>query len=209
MTNQSEDKTQKQAWSFEMYLRKTFKGVIDPIAAFFLKLGLTPNAITIIGLILAAVAAFLVATNRMLFGGLVLLVGAPLDVVDGAMARQLGEPSKFGAFFDSVIDRYAELFVLLGLLIHFTINDHMMGSILAFAAAIGSVMVSYNKARAEALGFTAKTGILTRVERIIVMVFFLIIQQPVIGLWIIAILANVTAIQRILFVRKQAVNIKE
>ncbi len=90
-----------------------------------------------------------------------------------------------------------------------TLFAALSGSGPARTAAIGSVMVSYNKARAEALGFTAKTGILTRVERIIVMVFFLIIQQPVIGLWIIAILANVTAIQRILFVRKQAVNIKE
>lgn len=209
MTDNQADTPKKKPFSFEMYLRKLFKGVIDPVAAFFIKVGLKPNSITALGLILAGVSGYFIATGRFFTGGLVLLVGAPLDVIDGSMARQLGEPTKYGAFIDSVTDRYSELVVLLGLLVYYVTHDNLMGCVLVFTAAIGSVMVSYNKARAESLGFSAKVGILTRVERMIVMVFFLIIQQPIIGLWIVAILANLTAIQRIIFVHKQAFGEKQ
>lgn len=204
MTNENQNENQKQPFSLEMYLRKISKGLIDPIAGFLLKIGLKPNMITGLGLILNAVCAYMIATDRILIGGLILLFGAPLDVVDGAMARKLGEPSRYGAFIDSVTDRYSELIVLGGLLIYYIDKGNMLACILAFIAAAGSVMVSYTKARAESLEFNAKVGILTRVERSIVMVVCLIINQPLIALWVIAILANVTAIQRIAFVHKQA-----
>lgn len=204
MSENDTEKPEKKTWSLELFLRKFFKGIIDPIAGFFLKVGLTPNSITAIGLLLAGLAAYFIATGRFTIGGLILLIGAPLDVIDGSMARQLGEPSKFGGFIDSVTDRYSELVVLLGLLIYYAGNGSQLESVLVLIAAAGSVMVSYTKARAESLGFTAKVGLLTRVERMIVMVVFLIIQHPAIALWIIAILANFTALQRILFVHKQA-----
>lgn len=204
MSENDTEKPEKKTWSLELFLRKFFKGIIDPIAGFFLKVGLTPNSITAIGLLLAGLAAYFIATGRFTIGGLILLIGAPLDVIDGSMARQLGEPSKFGGFIDSVTDRYSELVVLLGLLIYYAGNGSQLESVLVLIAAAGSVMVSYTKARAESLGFTAKVGLLTRVERMIIMVVFLIIQHPAIALWIIAILANFTALQRILFVHKQA-----
>jgi CDP-diacylglycerol--glycerol-3-phosphate 3-phosphatidyltransferase len=204
MSENDTEKQEEKTWSLELYLRKFFKGIIDPIAGFFLKVRLTPNSITAIGLLLAGLAAYFIATGRFTIGGLILLIGAPLDVIDGSMARQLGEPSKFGGFIDSVTDRYSELVVLLGLLIYYVGNGRQLESVLVLIAAAGSVMVSYTKARAESLGFTAKVGLLTRVERMIVMVVFLIIQHPAIALWIIAILANFTALQRILFVHKQA-----
>ncbi len=204
MSENDTEKPEKKTWSLELFLRKFFKGIIDPIAGFFLKVGLTPNSITAIGLLLAGLAAYFIATGRFTIGGLILLIGAPLDVIDGSMARQLGEPSKFGGFIDSVTDRYSELVVLLGLLIYYAGNGSQLESVLVLIAAAGSVMVSYTKARAESLGFTAKVGLLTRVERMIVMVVFLIIQHPAIALWIIATLANFTALQRILFVHKQA-----
>lgn len=204
MSENDTEKPEKKTWSLELFLRKFFKGIIDSIAGFFLKVGLTPNSITAIGLLLAGLAAYFIATGRFTIGGLILLIGAPLDVIDGSMARQLGEPSKFGGFIDSVTDRYSELVVLLGLLIYYAGNGSQLESVLVLIAAAGSVMVSYTKARAESLGFTAKVGLLTRVERMIIMVVFLIIQHPAIALWIIAILANFTALQRILFVHKQA-----
>lgn len=209
MSDKNAESSEKKTWSLELFLRKIFKGIIDPIAGFFLKIGLKPNMITALGLLLAGLAAYFIATGRFTIGGLILLIGAPLDVVDGAMARQLGEPSKFGGFIDSVTDRYSELVVLLGLLIYFIGNGSLLASVLVFVAAAGSVMVSYTKARAESLGFSAKVGLLTRVERMIITVVFLIIGQPIIALWIIAILANFTAVQRILFVHKQAYSHKQ
>lgn len=195
---------QEKTWSFEMYLRKVFKGIIDPIAKFFLSIGLKPNMITYLGLLLASAAAALIVKGNLTWAGIVLLIGAPLDVIDGAMARQLGQPSNYGAFIDSVTDRYSELVLFLGFLIHFVILNDLLNCVLVFVAAGGSIMVSYVKARAESLGYQAKTGILTRVERLIVLIASLIFNIPVIGLWIVAVLANFTALQRLWFVRKQA-----
>lgn len=198
----------ENSWSFEMFLRKLFKGVIDPVAKFLLDIGLKPNMITYLGLILTSIAAALIVKGNITLAGLILLVGAPLDVVDGSMARQLGHPSNYGAFIDSVTDRYSELVLFLGLLIHYVIKGDTLVCILVFLAAGGSILVSYVKARAEAVGYSAKTGILTRVERLIVLIVCLIFNIPIVALWIIAVLANFTALQRILFVRKQALSSK-
>jgi CDP-diacylglycerol--glycerol-3-phosphate 3-phosphatidyltransferase len=194
----------KSIWSLEVFLRKLFKGVIDPIASLFIKMGLKPNTITALGFILTILAAYFTATGRFLIAGLILLVGAPLDVVDGSMARLRGEPTRFGGFIDSVTDRYSELVLLLGLLFYYVQQQSLSACLLTFIAAAGSVMVSYTKARAESLGFTAKVGLLTRVERMIIMVAFLLIKRPIIALWIISIGANITAIQRMWFVYKQS-----
>lgn len=203
--NEVETPKEKTTWSLEMFLRKFFKGVIDPVAKFLLSIGMKPNMITYLGLILTTVAAVLIVRDHIIIAGFVLLVGAPLDVVDGSMARQLGHSSNYGAFIDSVTDRYSELVLLCGLLVHYVINADILACILVFVAAGGSVMVSYVKARAESLGYNAKIGILTRVERLIVIIACLILNIPIVGLWIVAVLANITALQRILFVRKQAI----
>ena len=120
------------------------------------------------------------------------------------MARLKGEVTRFGAFLDSVIDRYSELIILGGLLVYFLQKQNSLACILVFIAAVGSVMVSYTKARAEALDFSAKVGILTRVERVLVLAPCLIFNIPMVALWVLAVLANFTALQRILFVRKQS-----
>lgn len=197
-------KEEKQPWSLEMYLRKVLKGVIDPIAGFLLKVGLTPNSVTILGFLLSVVSAYFASRGNMLVAGLFLLVGAPLDVVDGTMARKQGEIKKSGAFFDSVIDRYSEMVVFLGLLIHFVNEGNNLASILVFIAAAGSILVSYVRARAEGLGLNGKAGFFGRVERLIVLVAGLLFNFPVIALWIIAIGANLTALLRFWFVRRQA-----
>ena len=106
----------KPRWSLEMYLRKVFKVVIDPIAAGLLKIGVTPNAVTGIGFILTTVSAIFVSQGKFTIGGLILLFAAPLDVVDGSMARLIGPPSPYGSLIDSVTDRYSELVLLGGML---------------------------------------------------------------------------------------------
>jgi CDP-diacylglycerol--glycerol-3-phosphate 3-phosphatidyltransferase len=120
------------------------------------------------------------------------------------MARLRGESSDFGAFVDSVSDRYSELIIYGGLLYYFLTLGEPVGGLLVFGAAAGSVLVSYVKARAEGLGYQAKVGLLTRVERYLVLAPSLVFNQLYIGLGIIAIFANITALQRIWHVRSQA-----
>jgi CDP-diacylglycerol--glycerol-3-phosphate 3-phosphatidyltransferase len=128
----------------------------------------------------------------------------PVDALDGTMARLRGESSDFGAFVDSVSDRYSELIIYSGLLYHFLVRGEPLGGMLTFGAAAGSVLVSYVKARAEGLGYEAKVGLLTRAERYIVLAPALIFNQLNIGLGIIAVFANITALQRVWHVRKHA-----
>lgn len=189
---------------FESFLRRAFKKPLDGIAWFLLKIGLTPNHITLLGLLGNIGAAILIGMGVLRWAGLLAGLMAPLDAVDGAMARLRGTSSKFGAFFDSTIDRYDELILLAGLAFHFYNIGSLAGVMLTFAAAIGSVMVSYTRARAEALGFQASVGFLTRVGRAIVLVIGLLFAQALPSVGIIAILANITAIQRIFAVWRQS-----
>jgi CDP-diacylglycerol---glycerol-3-phosphate 3-phosphatidyltransferase len=203
IVTQLADKQEKPA-TFTDFMRVLLKGILDPIATFLNKIGLTPNTMTLIGLVGHAIGAVFLYRGHMLVGGLIILVMAPIDALDGSMARLRGEPSVFGAFVDSVTDRYSELLIFLGLLLYYLQEGDWVTSALIYLAAAGSVLVSYVRARAEALGFEAKVGILTRLERYFVLVPSLVFGIPRIGVGIIALMANVTALQRIIYVRRQA-----
>lgn len=198
--------TQKKKFSLEIFLRTIFKSFLEKAATFLIKIGLTPNTITLIGLVGTIGAAILVGLGYLLWGGLLAMVMGPFDSLDGSVARLYHKKSDFGAFIDSVSDRYEELLLLAGLLFYFKGIDDWFGAILVFFAAMGSVLVSYTRARAEALGYTAKVGILTRVERYLILIPGIIFKIPQYALIIIAILGNFTAIQRIFFVRKEVKN---
>ena len=139
-----------------------------------------------------------------MIGGLILLAMGAIDALDGTMARLRGEPSDFGAFVDSVTDRYSELVIYAGLLFYTVEELNLTLAMLVFAVTAGSILVSYIRARAQSLGYDAKGGMLTRFERFIILVPSLIFGYPWIGVSIIAILANITALQRIISVRRQA-----
>lgn len=190
--------------SFEKILRKTFSGLLDTIAGFLLGLGLKPNHITLAGLCGNIIAAVLIGSGRLMAGGLMAALMGPLDAVDGAMARKIEVPTRFGGFLDSVIDRYDELLLLGGVLVYFTRGGNTWGIYLTYAAAAGSVLVSYMRARAEALGFDGKVGLLTRVERYIILILGLLLNWIIYSVGIIAVLGNATALQRLLYVKKQA-----
>ena len=194
----------KKQTSFSDYLRVVFKGILDPLGTFFNRIGIMPNTMTIFGLVGNFIGAGLLATGHITWGGIVVLLMGPVDALDGTMARLRGEATPFGAFVDSVTDRYSELVIFGGLLIYFTRQENWLASALVYLAAAGSVLVSYVKARAESLDYEAKVGILTRVERYLVLAPCLVINQPLIALWVIGLLANLTALQRIYHVRKQA-----
>jgi len=190
--------------TFSDYLRLWFKWFLDPLGGFFNRLGITPNMMTMLGLIGNSVGAYYLARGDMLTGGLFVLLMTPIDALDGTMARLRGESSDFGAFVDSVSDRYSELIIYGGLMYHFLSLGDPVGGLLVFGAAAGSVLVSYIKARAEGLGYEARVGLLTRVERYLVLAPALVFNQLLIGLGIIAVFANFTALQRIWHVRSQA-----
>ena len=185
-------------------LRVRFKGVLDPVGAFLNHIGLKPNTITILGLAGNAVGAYLLATGRMSWGGLIILFMGPIDALDGTMARLRGEAGEFGAFVDSVTDRYSELVIFGGLIFYYLQSGDWWSCMAVYLAAAGSVLVSYIRARGQSLGMDTKVGILTRLERYIVLAPALLFNLPLVGVWIIAILANVTAVQRIIDVRRQA-----
>ena len=185
-------------------MRVVFKGILDPIGAFFNRLGIYPNTMTLLGLAGNFVGAILIALGHMTIGGIVVLVMGLLDTLDGTMARLRGMPSDFGAFVDSVTDRYSELVIFGGLLYFYSQKGDWLSVIAIYMAASGSVLVSYVRARAAALGMDTKVGTLSRFERYLVLAPSLILNIPMIGVWIIAILANITALQRILDVRRQA-----
>ena len=199
MVKTASEKTTRK--TFTDYLRLWFKWVLDPIGGFLNRLGLTPNMVTILGMIGNTIGAYYLARGDMMTGGILVLIMTPIDALDGTMARLRGEPSDFGAFVDSVSDRYSELIIYAGLLYHFLTLGEPLGGMLVFGAASGSVLVSYVKARAEGLGYEAKVGLLTRVERYLVLAPSLVFNQLYIGLTILAVFSHITALQRILHVR--------
>lgn len=199
-----QDVAKKESRTFTDLLRARFKRILEPAAGFLNRLGLSPDAVTLIGLFGTTIGAIFLATGHITIGGLILLAAAPLDALDGTMARLCGQSSHFGAFLDSVTDRYAELIIFGGLLIYFVQQSNWLGVILAYLAAAGSVLVSYIRARAESVGYETRVGILTRVERFIVLIPCLIFNIPVIAVGVIAVFAHITAVQRIWHVRRQA-----
>jgi CDP-diacylglycerol--glycerol-3-phosphate 3-phosphatidyltransferase len=200
-------------------LRASFRQRIEaPVAAIFVRTRLTPNMLTLIGFGIAVVGAFLAAAQLWLVAGLVVGFGAAFDLFDGALARATGTSSKLGAFLDSTFDRAGEAIVYVGIVVGFMRLGETTGAALAAAAMAAAFMVSYTRAKSESLGFTAGTGMANvglapREVRSVILVVGLIgaafDARVLIGaLALIAILATVTTIQRIVFVYHQAQSTK-
>jgi CDP-diacylglycerol--glycerol-3-phosphate 3-phosphatidyltransferase len=193
-------------------LRKRAFFVIDPIVTFLARHNVSPNLLTTVGMLGHLLIAWLVIEGRMQLAALGILVFVPLDALDGSLARKLGRDSMgFGAFLDSTLDRLAEIILFGGFLIFYGRQGDAIMVATSYIAITGSVMVSYARARAEALGFSCKVGILSRVERYIVITLALLFSSPQfafdtlrIGLIVIAIFAWVTVAQRLYHVWKQA-----
>lgn len=180
----------------------------DPLARLIAKTGISPNALTIIGFLLNVGVAVVVGYKLLFIGGFLLLFSGLFDMLDGSVARMTGKSSKYGAILDSTFDRLSEAAVLFGLLIFYayqpTIN--MQGIILIFISTIGSFMISYMRARAEALEIKCEVGFFTRPERVILLSIGLIFSNILIYiLWILAIGTNLTALWRLLYIRHKAV----
>ena len=195
--------------TFTDRMRVRFKGVLDAVGGFFNRLGIHPNTMTLLGLIGNTLAAVLLAQGWIFAGGLLVLFSGAFDALDGTMARLRGHPTSWGAFVDSVTDRYSELLIYFGLLMFYTSQANRIGVWLVYVAAAGSVLVSYVRARAASLGWEVKVGLLTRFERYLVLAPTLVLGIPLIGVGLVALGANLTALQRIWWARRQAFAAKE
>lgn len=165
-----------------------------PVATLLNRLGFSPNAITLMGLVGAGASAYLLSTGLLWAGGIVMLVAGVLDLFDGALARMTGRASRFGALLDSVADRVSEIVVLLGLLVFYINQSSTEGTVLVYLAMTGSIMVSYLRARSEGLGIDCKVGIMTRPERVAILGMGLIVGYwvPVVILVILGVIAFLT-----------------
>ena len=183
-------------------LRSLLSPIVDGIARVFVRLGFSPSGLTIIGVLIACVAAALIAQGMLAVGGVVMLIAGVFDMFDGAVARMTDRATKFGAFFDSVMDRVSEAIVLLGLLWFYLEDGEQLGAVLVYVAIVGSTMVSYARARAEGLGIECKGGLMQRPERVASLGIGIIVGQwwepaVLIVLGVIAVLTVVTTVQRV------------
>jgi CDP-diacylglycerol--glycerol-3-phosphate 3-phosphatidyltransferase len=192
----------KSAVTLTDLLRKRFGGTLDPIARLIGRTGVSPNVVTLVGAVLNLGVAYILAQGYMRIGGVLVPLVALFDALDGTLARLTERRSRFGAFLDSTMDRFSEAILYLGLLFFYTRLSAGREILLIYATIVGSLMVSYARARAEGLGLDCKVGLLTRLERVVILSIALILDQVTIALWILAILTNFTALQRMYHVWK-------
>ena len=185
-----------QAWA---------RSVARRAAQIFVRTPITPNMLTLFGFVLNVAVAALLATGHLVAGGVMMIVAGLFDLLDGALAKITNRTSEFGAFLDSVVDRYSEAVVLLGLLIYYyqQVDERsLVEVVLIYATLFGSMMISYARARAEGLNIKNEVGILARPERIgllaIGLLFRTVLLVPV--LWVLAVGTQITALQRIVYV---------
>ncbi len=171
------------------------------VGRFFAGFGITPNMATMIGFGLNVIVAIILASGYPRLAGTLLLFASAFDMVDGAIARSTGKTSSFGGFLDSTVDRYSEIVVYIGLVVwlNTTDNDHL-GSLLVLISATGALMISYARARAEAIGLKASVGLVARPERVVLLAICLIFNLPMVALWILAVTTHVTAVWRMVHV---------
>jgi phosphatidylglycerophosphate synthase len=165
------------------------------------RMGIHPDTITVVGLIVIAVGGFFIARGQFQPGGLLLLLSLPLDALDGAVARAMGRKDRRGAVLDSTLDRYADGFIFGSLAYYFASVMQPENVLLTMAALIGTFVVSYVRARAGEADLSVKIGLFSRFERVVVMLLMLLIPALLlVGLWVLAIGTNLTGLQRLWYV---------
>lgn len=185
-------------------LRKQTVGIIDPVVTFLAKYHFSPDTLTVIGMLSHFFLAYLIAIGEMRWAGIAMIFLAPLDALDGALARKLGrKQGGFGAFLDSTLDRLAEIILFGGFIYYYLQGGEVAMLGLSYVAITGSLMVSYTRSKAESLQMSAKVGIMSRVERYVLILFFLIIDYPGVAVGVLAVFTYVTVGQRMYHVWRQ------
>lgn len=194
---------------FDGSFRKPVDAAVKPIGAALRKTKITPDHLTIVGLLVGAAAAVAVGAGH-LHLGLILVIAAGLpDLLDGALAKASNTSSQRGAFFDSTVDRITDSLLMGGIAYYFAVNEDPRLAVLPFAVSSVASVISYQRAKAESLGLDAKGGLMERAERIVLLCVGLLLEPWVDGaliwiLWVMLVLISITAIQRFVKVWKQA-----
>ena len=204
ISNNSSNQPEKPK-TFSDQCRIWFRGFGETCSRFLLKIGLTANTVTIIGCAGHIIAAYLAATGHFTWAGILLVFFAVTDFFDGTMARLStgGKGTRFGAVLDSCTDRYAEFFIFGGLIYYYAVHEDYLTMMVAYIAIMGSILVSYTRAKGEIERLDMKLGIMSRLERYLFLVPCLLFNIPFIAMWAIAIGSHITAIQRIQYMRKE------
>ena len=174
-----------------------------PLVRLLAKTPITPNAISWFGFLVTIGAAALIVTEQLFAAGLVILVAGFFDILDGVLARSTNRVTQFGAVLDATLDRLSEAVLLLGILVLYARDLSVVGILVVGLALIGSLMVSYIRARAEAMGLQCQVGLFTRAERVVVLALGFLLNQVIIALVIIVVFSFITVAQRLLYVWRQ------
>lgn len=186
-----------------------FGKIIGKIVEWLALSRIHPNVLTFIGLLINVVAAFLFAAGRIRAAGFVVLGAGLFDMVDGRVARETNRVTKFGGFFDSVLDRYSDMALFMGLLVYYASINRFFYIVLTAIVMTGSVMVSYARSRAECTIPQCKVGFLERPERIVLIIIGALFDRMAPVLWVIAILSNVTVIHRMIHTYQEAKRLED
>jgi len=187
-----------------MLSKKLGRSLDRPLARLALHVPFTPNAITITGFIFMIFACSVLVSDLMT-GGILVLTAGFFDMLDGAIARAKNMVSPYGAFLDSILDRYADASIMLAISWNMFSLGHTVGMLLALASLVGSFLVSYARARAEGLGVSCSNGLMERPERIILIAAGAITGFIIPVLWVMTILTHYTVVQRIMHTQKQLI----
>ena len=184
------------------HYKEPFQRLGDPVARALLRSNVRPNHLTVVGLGVSILAACALASGRLRVCALLLALAGLFDFFDGSLARLANRVSAFGAFLDSVVDRYSDLVVLLGAVLYYERQADSSGVLLTLITLVGTVMVSYTKARAQSVGLPCEIGLMERPERLIVLIAGAAFNLLTPAMVVLAVLTNLTAIQRILHTRR-------
>jgi CDP-diacylglycerol---glycerol-3-phosphate 3-phosphatidyltransferase len=175
------------------------KWLLDRIVGIVAATGVNPNVLTFLGLVVNFGAAVSFAVGGFRTGAFIILFAGFLDMLDGQVARRQSRVTAFGAFYDSTLDRYADMALYMGLLVYFSVSGRTPYVVLAAVATAGSVMVSYARARAESLIPLCKVGFMERPERLVLLIIGGLFNRMGAVLWVIAVVSTITVIHRIVY----------
>lgn len=189
----------------DRYLKQTVLAILRPLARVFIRLGLSPDLLTLCGLLMNLVATAAFAMAELRWGAAIMLAAGLCDILDGQVAREGRRETKFGALLDSTTDRYSEIFIYFGIGAYFIRHNEWIASGVLFFALCGSLMVSYVRARAEGLGEECKVGFMQRPERIIALALGGLVghQGLVFVLVVLAVTTNYTVLERLTYIRNK------
>jgi len=186
-----------------------FGRIIEKIVGALALSKIHPNVLTFFGLVINVLAAFLFAAGRFRTAGLVLIGAGLFDMVDGRVARETNQVTRFGGFFDSVLDRYSDLALLMGLLVYYASINRFFYVVLTAIVMTGSVMVSYTRARSENTIPKCKVGFLERPERVVLLIIGALFDRMAPVLWVIAVLSNLTVVHRMIYTWQETKRLEE